>query len=30
MNRNMMKRNVQMDKNEPLPKGGLSALARFC
>ena len=30
MNRNMMKRNVQMDKNEPHPKGGLSALARFC
>ena len=26
----MMKRNVQMDKNEPHPKGGLSALARFC
>ena len=30
MNRNMMKRNVQMDKNEPHPKGGLSALVRFC
>ena len=30
MNRNMMKRNVQMDKNEPHPKGGLSALFRFC
>ena len=30
MNRNMMKRNVPLDKNEPHPKGGLSALARFC
>ncbi|HIR60920.1 MAG TPA: ABC transporter ATP-binding protein [Candidatus Faecivivens stercoravium] len=26
----MMKRNVPLDKNEPHPKGGLSALARFC
>ena len=30
MNRNMMKRNVPLDKNEPHPKGGLSALVRFC
>ena len=30
MNRNMMKRNVPLDKNESHPKGGLSALARFC
>ena len=30
MNRNMMKRNVPLDKNEPHPKGGLSALIRFC
>ena len=30
MNRNMMKRNVPLDKNEPHPKGGLSALDRFC
>ena len=30
MNRNMMKRNVPLDKNEPHPKGGLSALSRFC
>ena len=30
MNRNMMKRNVPLEKNEPHPKGGLSALVRFC
>ena len=30
MNRNMMKRNVPLDKNELHPKGGLSALVRFC